>query len=195
MTKDRHLRYNQNGFRPGISTTAQILALRRIIEGVKRNHLPSVMVFIDFSKAFDTLNHKVMFKILAANVLIYKDLKAKFVSPDGDTDYFDILTGVMQGDTLAPYLFVIVLDYAMRKATEGREEELGLTIKKRQSRRVPPISITDLDFADDIALLCNEIEQARHLLRNIEIECGKIGLGLNAKKTKAMFYIVAPNER
>ncbi len=87
-----------------------------------------------------------MFKILAAYdiperlvraiKLIYKDLKAKVVSPDGDTEFFEILAGVMQGDTLAPYLFVIVLDYAMRKATEGREEELGLTIKERQSRRI-----------------------------------------------------------
>ena len=68
------------------------------------------------------------------------------------------------------------------------------TIKQRQSRRIPPISITDLDFADDIALLSNEIEQARKLLRNVEIECGKVGLGLNAKKTKAMFYNVTPDE-
>ena len=41
-------------------------ALRRIIEGVKRNHLPSVMVFIDFSKAFDSINHTIMFRIQSA---------------------------------------------------------------------------------------------------------------------------------
>ena len=202
--KNTHLRYNQNCFRPGRSTITQVLALRRILEGVKRNHLPSVMVFIDFSKAFDSINHKVMFKILAAYniperlvqaiMLIYKDLKAKVVSPDGDTEFFDILAGVVQGDTLAPYLFVIVLDYAMRKATAGREEVLGFTIKERQSRRIPPISLTDLDFADDIALLSNNIEQARQLLRNVEVECGKIGLGLNTKKTKSMFYNVTPEE-
>ena len=29
-------------------------------------------------------------------------------------NYFEIFSGVMQGDTLAPFLFVIVLDYAMR---------------------------------------------------------------------------------
>ena len=201
---DPHLRKNQNGFRPGRSTITQVLALRRIIEGVKRNHLPSVMVFIDFSKAFDSINHTIMFRILSAYdipkrlldaiMLIYKDLKAKVVSPDGDTEYFDILAGVMQGDTLAPYLFVIVLDYAMRQATEGKEEELGLTIKPRQSRRVPAVSITDLDFADDIALLCNDIDQAKQLLRNVEIECGKVGLGLNAKKTKSMFYNTEPVE-
>ena len=76
------------------------------------------MVFIDFSKAFDSINHQVMFKILSAYdiperiinaiMLIYTNIKAKVVSPDDDTDYFQIFSGVMLGDTLAPYLFVIV---------------------------------------------------------------------------------------
>ena len=38
--------------------------------------------------------------------------------------------GVLQGDTLAPYLFIIVLDYVMRQATEGKEEDLCLTLKR-----------------------------------------------------------------
>ena len=201
---DPYLRYNQNGFRPGRSTTSQVLALRRIIEGVNSNHLPSVMVFIDFTKAFDSVNQQVMFKILAAYdipkrivdaiILMYTDIKAKVLSPDGDTDFFEILAGIMQGDTLAPYLFVIVLDYAMRKATEGKEEELGFTLRKRRSRRVPSITMTDLDFADDIALLSNSIEQARKLLHNVEIECKKVGLSLNAKKTKSMYFNVDPED-
>ena len=65
---DPHLRCNQNGFRPSRSTTAQVLALRRIIEKVRNNHLPSVIVFIDFSKAFDSINHQVMFRILSAYI-------------------------------------------------------------------------------------------------------------------------------
>ena len=77
----------------------------------------------------------------------------------------------MQGDTLAPFLFVIVLDYAMRRAIQGKEEELGFTIHPRRGRRAGAKSICDLDFADDIVLLSNEIEQARKLLRNIELEC------------------------
>ena len=75
-------------------------------------------------------------------------------------------------------------------ATEGNEEELEFTIRKRQSRRIPAISITDLDFADDIALLSDDIQQARQLLRDDETECGKVGLSLNAKKTKAVFFNV-----
>jgi len=82
----------------------------------------------------------------------------------------------------------------MMKATEGREVELGLTIKPRQSRREPAIAITDLDFADDIALLSNNIKQARKLLQNVEVECGKIGLRLNVKKTKFMFHNETPED-
>jgi len=43
--------------------------------------------------------------------------------------------------------------------------------------------LTDLDFADDICLLSNEMDQAQHLLAQIETECEKVGLELNAKKT------------
>ena len=194
---DPELRGNQSGFRPGRSTTTQVLALRRIIEGVKKKNLPAIITFIDFSKAFDSIGHESMFKILKAygippHILgaikaTYNTLRAKVVSPDGDTEYFNILAGVMQGDTLAPFLFVIVLDYALRMAIDGKEDELGLTLHKRRSSRIPAVSICDLDFADDIALLSNEIEQARELLHQVEIECAKVGLGLNAKKTKSMY--------
>ena len=63
---DPLLRGNQSGFRPGRSTIAQILALRRIIEEVKKNNLSAVMVFIDFCKAFDSICHQAMFAILEA---------------------------------------------------------------------------------------------------------------------------------
>ena len=46
----------------------------------------------------------------------------------------------------------------------------------------------NLDFADDIALLSDEIEQAQELLLRVEKECKKVGLGLNAKKTKSLAY-------
>ena len=97
----------------------------------------------------------------------------------------------MQGDTLAPFLFVIVLDFSLRKAINDKENELGLTLRERRSSRTPAISICDLEFADDIVLLSNEIEQARKLLHQVETECGRVGLGLNVGKTKTMFINTA----
>ncbi len=202
---DKKLRPNQNGFRPGRSTTSQILALRRIIEGVKSNNLSAIVTFIDFTKAFDTIHRGKMVKILRAYGIpeelvlaiedMYQGTKAKVLSPGGETEPFTISSGVLQGDTLAPYLFIIVLDYALRKAIHGKEEELGFCLKKRRSRRVGPEVITDLDFADDIALLSEQIRQAQELLNGVEVQCGKIGLRINAKKTKCMvFNIEEPTE-
>ena len=39
-------------------------------------------------------------------------------SLDGDTDYFVIVAGVQQGDTLAPYLFIICVDYVLRTSID-----------------------------------------------------------------------------
>ena len=129
---DPLLRGNQNGFRPGWSTAAQVLALRRIIEGIKKRYLPVVMIFIDFYKAFDSINHQTMYTVLAAYGIpkrllnsimqIYTNIKAKVKSLDGDAEYFEKFAGVLQGVTLAPFLFVLVLEYAMRQAIDGKEE-------------------------------------------------------------------------
>lgn len=195
---DCHLRPNQNGFRPGRSTTAHILALRRMIEGVKRKNLKAVLLFVDFSKAFDSVHRGKMMLILksygippelvTAIARLYENTKAKVLSPDGESDLFDIICGVLQGDTLAPYLFTIIIDYVMRQTIGDKAEQLGFTLQQRRSRRVAPTTETDLCFADDIVLLSNELHQARELLKRLEAEASKVGLNVNAKKTHLMAF-------
>ena len=55
---------------------------------------------------------------------MYTYTYAKVITPDGEIEYFQITKGVLQDDTLAPFLFVIILDYAMRQSIEGRKAEL-----------------------------------------------------------------------
>ena len=64
--------------------------------------------------------------------------------------------------------------------------DLGLTITPRQSRRVPAVTVTDLDFADDLALLSNTIQQAEKLLHDLEHASNLVGLSMNVSKTKFM---------
>ena len=59
-------------------------------------------------------------------MMLYRSTKVKVRSPDGDIDYFDIVAGVLQGDTLAPYLFIICLDNVL--------EHLLIKWKKTVSR-------------------------------------------------------------
>ena len=195
---DPLLRPNQNGFRPGRSTAAHILALRRVIEGVYSQNRKAIIVFVDFKKAFDSIHRGKMLEILRkygvpdklvkAVEQLYLGTFASVLSPDGETDKFEIKAGVLQGDTLAPYLFAIVVDYAMRQAIRNNEEELGFMIQPSRSRRHPAVCITDLMFADDIALLSQEIAQAQELLSRVEMEASKIGLHINAKKTELMTF-------
>ena len=79
------------------------------------------------------------------------------MSPDGDTVYFDTLAGVLQGVALAPYLFAIVIDYTMRQAVGNQELDPGFKLDKRRSIQRQSIATTDLDFADDIAILSTEM--------------------------------------
>ena len=118
------LRKNQNGFRRNRSMTSQILTIRTILEGVRAKSLQVTILFVDFTKAFDSIHRGKIEQILlvysipkgtvAAIMILYRNTKVKVRSPDGDTDYFDIVVGVLQGDTLAPYLFIICLDYVLR---------------------------------------------------------------------------------
>lgn len=59
---------------------------------------------------------------------MYSNTRSRVVTADGESDNFEITAGVLQGDMLAPFLFVILLDYALRRPIIGREEELGLTL-------------------------------------------------------------------
>ena len=72
------------------------------------------------------------------------------------------------------YLFAIVIDYCMRKAVNGDDKKLGFTFKQRKSRRIGPKNITDVDFADDIALLSEDIRSTTALLHRVECVAAKI---------------------
>ena len=94
-----------------------------------------------------------------------KNTKVKVRSLVGDTEYFDIVAGVQQGDTLAPYLFIICLDYVLRTSIDKIKEN-GFELTKKRSWRYPAKTITDADYADDIALLANTSNQAETLLHS-----------------------------
>ena len=124
---------------------------------------------------------------------MYSGTRSKVVTPDGDTEEFEITAGVLQGDTLAPFVFVIVLDYVLRKAISGRESEFGFMLTPRRSSRNPEKVITDLVFADDIALTSGNVDRAQRLLSRVENEGNRVGLLLSEKKTKVMTCNVAPD--
>ena len=83
-----------------------------------------MLCFMDFRKAFDSISRQAIFDILPlygipkpiveAIKSLYINTEATVITPDGETEFFEITAGVLQGDTLAPFIFVIVLDYILR---------------------------------------------------------------------------------
>ena len=104
-----------------------------------------------------------------------------------ETEYFDIVAGVLQGDPLAPYLFFMCLDYLLRTSIDKIREN-GFELTKKRSRRYPTKTIKDADYADDIALLANTPNQAETLLHSLERTAAGIGLHINAHKTEYMCF-------
>ena len=114
-------------------------------------------------------------------------MKDRVCSPNEDPDYFDIVAGELQGDTLGPCLFIICLDYVLRTSI-GLIKENGLKLAKERSRTYTAQTITNADNVDDIALLANSPAQAKSLQHCLERAPGGIGLHVNADKTECICF-------
>ena len=119
--------------------------------------------------------------------MLYRNTKVKVCSQDGDTEYFTIVAGVLQGDTLAPYVFIICLDYVVRIFIDKIKEN-SFKLTQERSRRYPSRTITDANYANDIVLLANAPAQAETLLHSLEWAAAGIGLHVNAHKTEYMCF-------
>ena len=120
-------------------------------------------------------------------MMLYRNTKVIAYSLDGDTDYFDIIAGVLQGDILAPYLFIICLDYVLRTSIDKMKEN-NFKLTKERSGRYPAQTITDADYANDTALQANTPSQAETLRHSLEWAAAGIGLHVNADKTEYMGF-------
>ena len=94
---------------------------------------------------------------------------------------------MVQRDTLVAHLFIICLDYEFRTSIHLMKEN-SFTHAKERSRRYSAQTITDADFADDIALLANTLTLVESHLHSLERAAGGIGLHVNADKTECMCF-------
>ena len=95
------------------------------------------------------------------------------------TKEFPVRIGVLEGDTLAPLIFVIVLDFAINRINAN----VNFGIVTHEDSNIPRLA--DLDFADDITLFDSSTRIAIHHIDTLEEDASKIGLNINYTKTKA----------
>ncbi|CAH2255491.1 Hypothetical predicted protein [Pelobates cultripes] len=141
-------------FRRGRGTRDQIANVRWIIEKAREFQKNIYFCFIDYSKAFDCVDHNNMWQVLREMGVpyhlirllrnLYVDLKNTVRTEHGTTECFKIGKGVRQGCILSPYLFNLYVEYIMHKA--------GLDESKAGINN-PGRNINNLRSADDTTLM------------------------------------------
>ena len=129
------------------------------------------------------LDYGLLKETVRAIMMFYRNTKVKVPSPDGDRDHFEIEAGVLQRDTLAPYLFIICLDNVLKTSIDKIKEN-GFKFIKERSRRYPKKTITV--YTDDIGVSINVPAQTRTLLYSLEQAAAGISLHIKAQRTKYM---------
>ena len=188
---DAKLRKEQAGFRKGRSTIGQIFVLRKIVEQAVEWNSSLYVCFVDYEKAFDSVHRKIMessgipSKLVRMVNITYDDSKCAIVDGTGQTDWFDLKSGVKQGCNMSGFLFLLVIDWIMRRT---------VTVANTGIRWKLWSKLDDLDFADDIALTSSTKCQIQKKVKTLSTNSKTTGLKINSEKTKLLRLNTTSNE-
>ena len=179
---DENQPIEQAGFRSGYSTIDHIHSINQLIEKCTEYHKPICLAFVDYEKAFDSVETNAVLNTLqnqgidqiCIDVLarIYENGYAK-VDLHKQGNAIPIRRGVRQGDTISPKLFTACLEDIFRKLNWSKR---GISIHGRK--------LNSLRFADDVALMRREPSRKRGMLKRSGAESKKVGLKINMEKKK-----------
>ena len=147
------------------------------------------MCFVDFEKAFDSVDRSVLWRIMRSYSIPEKIVKMVKVMYSGSEcavidgscvyDWFEIKTGVKQGCCMSGFLFLLVVDRVMRKTT--KHGNTGIRWKFNNF-------LEDLDFADDLALISSSGRHIQTKVSNLGRYAKMTGLRINTAKTMMMSW-------
>ena len=190
---DRKLRQEQAGFRKRRGCTDQIFALRNIIEQTLEWNCPLYINFIDFKKAFDSVHHDTLWKILRSYGVplkivslietFYNHFECSVILSNTSSEWFTVKSGVRQGCILSPILFLVVVDWVMRKTTSDKPRGIQWTLFSQ---------LEDLNFADDLAFLSVKLDHLQEKTDRLERYAKQTGLTINTSKTQVMSINTTP---
>ena len=134
---DKKLRDEQAGFRQDRSCTDHIATMRIIIEQSLEWQSPLYSVFVDFQKVFDSIDRETIWKLMQRygfppkfiSIIqqLYENATCQVIHEGKLTEPFFVQTGVRQGCLLSPTIFLIVIEWVMRKAVKGEWAYSGLS--------------------------------------------------------------------
>ena len=184
-TLDQHQPREQAGFRSGFSTIDHIQVISQLQEKADEYKIPLCFAFVDYEKAFDSIEFNPLFESLenqvveAAYITLLRDLYNGATSTlklHRDSDTIKLQRGVRKGDNISPKLFTACLQDAIINKINW--EDKGINIDGEH--------LSHLIFADDIVLVAKSPEELESMLTDIHLASKPVGLSMNLSKTKVM---------
>ena len=178
---------DQSGYIKNRSISTNIRSIFDVIDHVENNNLSSLLVFIDFEKAFDKLNWTFIQKALKQFgfgpilrewvQILYTDIESCIINNGVTTKYFKIKSGIRQGCPLSALLFVIAVEL--------------LTISIKNNNLIKGFKLGNKTFkitqlADDTTLFLNDIPSLKEALNLLTKFKNTSGLKLNESKTEVL---------
>jgi len=183
---------SQTAYIPGRSVMDNLRTIFFSKEYCEKNKIDAVLISLDAKKAFDSVDHDYIRKILKVygfgdkfieyfNTL-YSDLQARIMVNGFFSEIIKIERGVKQGDALSCSLFILCIDPLIRNINMN-EKIKRINFKSRKDRSEPRVKASG--YADDIAIICkNDLESIMEVFKEYEKLTIMSGLELNADKTE-----------
>eukprot|EP00745_Piridium_sociabile_P027424 TRINITY_DN4419_c0_g1_i9.p1 TRINITY_DN4419_c0_g1~~TRINITY_DN4419_c0_g1_i9.p1 ORF type:complete len:266 (-),score=25.53 TRINITY_DN4419_c0_g1_i9:396-1193(-) len=176
----------QAGFRRNYSTIDHIFTLFALVEKHLMRNTKLFIAFVDFQKAFDSINRNILWNILrksGVNGKLYGALRGVYNSvlacvreKNVYSELFDCPRGVKQGCLLSPQMFSFCI------------YELAVEVSRKgiQGIHMIPVAIEVLLmlFADDIVLMSNTVFGLQNQLNALKEEADRLSLTVNLDKNK-----------
>lgn len=169
---------------------SQYFKLKNVIKHANKHAKPCVIIFVDITNAFGSINKPVLYNILKMYSVDERFIKYISTFYPNLEYYVDIgqssqgnlykwLDGLVQGCSLSPLLFVIALNYILKTLDEKYKQVCGYDFTDK-------IKILLTAFIDDIAIVCNNVASAQLIFDDFCNLCDMLGLQINKEKTGIM---------
>jgi len=179
---------DQSGYVDGRNIGETIRAIDDIIHYADMENIPGLLLFLDFEKAFDSINWKFMLEVLnvfnfGENLIkwikiFYSNISSCVINNKITSSYFDVERGVRQGDPLSPYLFILAMEL--------------LAINIRQDQNIEGIDVAGYTqkiclYADDTTCFMKDTKSAINLFKVLKDFEKVSGFKINKDKTEGVW--------
>ena len=182
------IHHNQSGYVSDRYIGETVRSIFDIMNFTDKENIPGLLIFIDFQKAFDTLEWSYLYKCLEAfnfgDELIcwvrtfYQNIQSWVINNGSASDYSNLERGVRQGDPLSPYLFILAVE-TMVVAMRENVEIKGIKLGEEETKL--------LQYVDDTTAVLSDTNSALALFKLLESFQRLSGLKVNSSKTEGLW--------